>query len=357
MSEVELRVVSRTNQQIATLPEAEVEYAEWELNADGSMEFSMDPESPGAEHVRFPNEIQLWLDGVLRFQGVPWDIDGDAHSLDVTCEGIGSLFNLRIVDRMSLFYTSIDQLTIAWNILNYAQSEVVELWRDFNIDSWSFGASGIPRSRDYKRDEHKNIRDILDEFDGRKLKNGFDWEFYVDASGARWWRPYSPQKGTYKPNAAMRYDDSGARNIKDFTYSESYKGMATLAYITGGSVTAGGTTIRKEGKYEDVAASAAMQTQMQFLKSEGSQLDEDWLDDRAFQVVQQRKKPLIAMDMTSAIGVDVNLLEEVTVGDTVDTFVDHGRIQIDGQERIYKIRWKKDDTLDVTFGKMEDAAA
>lgn len=354
MTEIELWVTERDGTRIAPLPEANLESITWDLNDVGTAQFSIDPLSEGASEIEgIMREIQIWMDGELQWWGVPWGLTGGPASINVSCEGLLSLFNKRFVDRTSLLYTSLEQFTIAWNLLLYAQSEAVEAHRDFNIDLTSpFVPSGVVRSRNYKREEHKCILDLVKEFDGRTLLNGFDFEIRHTGDGGRFFTPYYPRKGQLVPNASIEWDSEGDRNIADFSWTEDFLPVCTLAYVTGGSVSTGSVSIRKEGKYEDTAWSAYW-GQMQSVISEGTQLDEEWLDDRAQQEVDSRKEPAVNFALTSAIAVDGLQLGDVVVGDWLPVNVDHGRIQIPNVlERVHQVKWNANDTLDFTFGEV-----
>lgn len=356
MTEIELWVTERDGTRIAPLPEANLSEVTWDLNDVGTAQFSIDPLSEGAREIEcVAREIQIWMDGVLEWWGTPWGLQGNSQSITVSCEGLLSLFNKRFVDRMSLLYTSLEQFTIAWNLLAYAQNESVEANRDFNIDLTSpFVPSGVVRSRNYKREEHKCILDLVKEFDRATLLNGFDFEIRHTGDGGRFFTPYYPMKGQLRPEAAIEWDSEGDRNIGDFTWSEDALPLCTLAYVTGGSVSTGSVSIRKEGKYEDTSWSAYW-GQMQSVVSEGTQLDEDWLDDRAEQEVNSRKEPQTGIAITSAIDIEGLSLGDVVVGDWMPVKVDHGRIQVDALQRVHQVKWKADDTIDFTYG--EEVAA
>lgn len=351
MSEVDLYVCDRHGEWIAPLPEANLSGFEHELNLPGSASFTIDPLSEGAREIEgVAREIQIWVDGSLEWWGVPWGLNGNSQTITVDCEGLLSLFTKRFVDRTSLLYTSMDQLSIAWDLLNYAQSEAVEPYRDFFIDAAAFSLSGVVRSREYKREEHKMILDLLNEFDSRTLQNGFDWEIVTMPDGGRFWTPYYPRKGGPKPNAAIEWDFDGTRNLQDFTWKEDFLPLATLAYVTGGSVTVGGTSIKKEGKYEDTSASSYW-GQMQTVISEGSQLDQNWLNDRAQREVGTRQVPEVTTEITGALGMEL-ALGDVETGDWIPVTIDHGRIQVDAWHRVTKVAWKPNNTIDLTFGEV-----
>lgn len=352
MSEVEMWVTDRHGDKIAPLPDANLGDMGWILNDSDTMEFTIDPLSEGAVEIEgIAREIQVWLDGSLEWTGTPWGLDGNSQEITVTCEGLESLFTKRFVDRMSMFYTSIDQFSIAWDLLNYAQSEAVEANRDFFIDASNFQPSGVVRSREWKREEHPNILDCLKEFDSRILKNGFDWEIIVTQDGGRFWTPYYPKKGQPRPEQAIEWDSEGERNISDFNWNEDFVGLATLAYVTGGSHTIDGVTVKMEGKHEDVEASEYW-GQMQTVMSDGSQMDVAWLDDKAEQEVESRKDPKVVTEITAALGVENLKLGDVKTGDWVPVKIDHGRVQVDAWHRVTEIAWHPNDTLDLIFGEV-----
>lgn len=352
--EIELWLTERDGTFVAPLRDANIAGIDWELNAPGALDFSIDPLAPHATAIEGAGvtEVQVWMDGELAHWQVPWGLQGNSRSITCKCEGLMSYFDHRFVDRMSLLYTSLDQWQIAWDLITYAQSESVEDHRDLNINAAFFTISGVPRSRDYKRDDHALIHDLLKEFDSRTLKNGFDWEVVVDSSGGRFWTPYYPRKGALKANAAVLWTPDGdERNVTDFSWNENFQNLATLAYVTGGSVTTGTSSIKKEGKFEDVAASAYW-GQMQKVISEGTELDEDWLEDRAEQEVERNKVPELVTEITSVTGMAIDTLKIVETGDWVPVKIDHGRIQVDALHRIEKIHYNgKDGTVDLKFGE------
>lgn len=350
---IEIHVVDRTGALIAPLPDASLNSMNWVLNGAGAASFTISPRAAGATAIQgVRREIQIWFDSALVWWGVPWAINGNSQQITVTCEGLLSLFTKRFIDRMTLTYASIDQFSVGWDLLNYAQSEAVEADRNFNIVSAAFGASGVPRSREYPREEHKMILDCLKEFDGRDLLNGFDWDIIVDGSGQRAWTPYYPRKGSLKPNYGIEFKDGGQRNLSDFGYAQDYRNLATLAYVTGGTVTTGGSSFRKEGKYEDTNAltGSPYWDQMQSVVSDGTQLDQAWLDARAQQEVTTRHAPDTSFTIKSARTTDLDMFQNVFVGDTIPAYFDCGIIQYQGNRRIYEMTWNPDNTLDLVFG-------
>lgn len=355
MNEVEIWVTDREGGKVSLLPQATLDYFELELNRPGSASISVDPQSVGASTIEgVRNEIQIWINGELFWWGPIWNLSGGPTEISVGMEGILSYLSKRFVDRTTLEYTSIDQWQIAWNLITYAQDESVEDHRDLNINASGFTNSGITRSRRYLREDHANILDLLYEFDSRTLLNGFDWEIEIDGSGGRFWTPYYPRKGSVKTNFAVLWNDEGQRTISDFTWSEDFNDLGTLVYVTGGSVTTGETTIRKEGKYENESASAYF-GQMQKIISDGSQLDENWLEDRAEQEALKGSLPKTITEIQTVSTDDISVLSSLSVGDWIPVYIDHGRIQVDALHRIEKIRLDGDGVIFLTFGEVIEA--
>lgn len=335
--EVLVVVCDRDGDAYGEIPEAEITSLTWVLNDSGTGTFGIDPLSDGAEHIRLvEREIQVWMEPFDDpvWWGVPWGFTGNHAKLTLNCEGLLSLFTKRFIDRMSLDYDSVDQLSIAWDVLDYAQSETLQANRDLNISAAGFLSSGNPRSPRYNRDEHKNILDILKEFDSRKLKNGFDWEIVVHGDGGRFWTPYYPRKGSLKTNYAMEWEVDGYRNITGFTFTADGLPLATHVYATGG--TSG--EVKMENNYEDVAASEKYGV-MQAVVSEGSQLDVGWLLDRAQREVETRKEPIQKVDITSVRTDDMDLFKNLVEGDSVSVRIDHGMIQADAVYRVESVTW------------------
>lgn len=311
---------------------------------------SIDPLAEGATDIHLvKREIQIWRDDRLIHWGVPWNADGSPASLEFQCEGILSLLRKRHVDRMSLDYDSLDQLAIAWDLVRYAQDESVQANRNLNISASNFSASGVPRSPRYDRAEHAKILDLLSDFPD--MSNGFEYDITFDAAGRnRYWTPYFPRKGSFKPEFHMRYDIDKSRNIADFTYSEDGAILLTHAYVAGGSA----GEVKFEQNYENLAASAEYGV-MQEVISEGSQMDLDWLHDRAVREVEARKVPAIQTEITSITTEDLELGDVVT-GDWLPVRINYGRIQASAYYRVKTITWDPDADR-ITYGFDGEAIA
>jgi hypothetical protein len=316
------------------------------------------------------HELQVWIDDELVWQGVMWDFTGDSTTVTLDCEGLLSLFKGRFIDTSSVIYGTLgdpgnpnadppipptasvgmEQFFIAWDLLRYAQDESNEPYRDLNIDASNFGSSGVQRFRQYLRDDHKNILDALMEFDSRTLDRGFDWEIVTDGSGGRFWTPYYPRKGAAKADLAFEYDSQGSRNIAGFTWSRIGRNMATKVYATGGTVSVeGADPFKVEGNYENEAASAQY-GQHTAIISEGSQLDHDWLTDRATREVNARDHPQVITQIKSVRSKDIDLFGKLVTGDWVPVYIDYGLVQSNAWYRVEQVKLNADDSLEFSFG-------
>lgn len=354
-TELEVRLVERDGTLITNLPHANIERATWELCAEGEAAFSINPFSSGASKI-FPwdTEVQLWFNGELLWWGPVWSAGGSPKSeMAWQCKSVISLLYKRFIDVTSLIYgdattdpvETIEQFTIASNLIDYAQSEDLQPFRDLNIDFASYSPSGVGRTAQYKLEEHKNILDLLKEFP--KMFNGFEWDVDVLGSGQRLFHPYYPKKGELRSEFAMEFDESGARNMTDFDYREDFIGGSTDVIATGGSVDG----IKIEDRYEDDDASERHGV-MQKIVSAGSTLDHTTLQDRARKEVELNKEPIVMAGITSARTPDIDMLGKVTTGDWIPIRIDYGRYQVDALQRIQKIQWNKNDTLSLSFSEV-----
>lgn len=357
--EVELWLVDYEGTRIVPLMGSlNFDYFEWELNRPGTASLTG---SPIATHVHaiegLKTEIQIWIDGELQWWGPVWGLSGGPASINVNLQGIESHFTKRFIDRTSLVYTSIDQFQIFMNLITYAQDESVELYRDLNIDFASpITPSGVTRSREYRLDDHSMFLDLMQAFDERTLKEGFDWDIDISqGGGSRFWTPYYPKKGSTKIEHSIHWGtDATQRNISNFTWTEDFSNIGTSMYVTGGSVTTDSVTFRKRGHFENEPASAYW-GQRQMVISDGDELDQDWLDDRAEQEAIKNSTPNLVTEITAARTKDRSALGEVFVGDYIPVKIDHGRIQVDGLHRVERMRLNSDATISFGFGEVIEA--
>ena len=335
---LDVYVTDYSGRWLTALPQCSVEEITETLNEPDSMTLSVPQSAPGVGAIGgWETEIQVRevdeAQGIneIAFQGPMVAESGNQHAARFECEGVLSHFGTRIIDRTSLLYTSIEQRTIALELINYAQSEAVQANKSFNVVSAPFSGTTQIRSRDYHREEHAVILDLLQEFPN--LDNGFDFDIEIQPDGARWWTPYHPKKGALLSDLKVELDDRDAGGVVDFRYRRDYKRLATHIYVTGG--TSG--DVKFESNFEDAAASSTYKVR-QDVVSEGGQKDVGWLLARATREVGQRKRPILVPEITlSRSPVDYKRL--VNTGDYLPLRIERGRIQIVEPRRVLQKTW------------------
>lgn len=130
--------------------------------------------------------ILVYREGVLFWGGYLWGIDGTNEGLRVFSEGWLSRLRKRLITE-DVTYTAIDQLTIAWNLVNYAQTKAAEYALGFQQGNTNI--SNVNRTVSYLANERAIVLDLLVELAG--MANGFDFEITPD----RKFNTYYPYKG------------------------------------------------------------------------------------------------------------------------------------------------------------------
>lgn len=341
-----LFVTNRVGTPEAELARAVLEHVKWGLNDTGELVFSMKQIDPlVTKPLLLRNEIQLWIDGYPiagpAWVGVPWKCRNNPSQATFTCYGVLSYLWKRFISNATQTFTSVDQFAIAQGLMTYAQTGTN---KTLNITNASQTASGVTRSRTYKRDDHANILDLLKEFpklsrDDTGAKNGFDFD--VDhTNNARVFTCYYPQRGSLKANLTIEL----GRNMTDCVVDEDATGLATKAYCTGGS----NGDVKFENNFEDTAASAVY-GEMQHFFSDGSQKDVTVLKQRAADYVRSNKAPQVLPDVQAA-EVPVSLLGRIQPGDSVPVVIQKGRMAVASSRRIASITWKpRPNTLTLAF--------
>lgn len=334
------------------LKSAQCSYFEDAMFPDiGQAEITYDPLDAAASEFRLlENQVQIWLDGDLKWWGNPRERKGLLPGrLTAVCNFIAEDFKDRIVDDASLLYTAIDQVTIWRDLILFAQSEATQAHRNLNITFPAYALTGHLRSRNYLREQHQQVWDLLMEW--ATLDDGFEWYIEIFGDGRREATPYYPRKGTLKNEHHLFFEvGSRRRNITSLNFSESASQLGTHGYVTGGS----SGDVKFEQNYEDVAASAKYKLR-QFVVADGSQLDVGWLHDHAVREVNDRKQtvvlPTVKIPRFNRDGVDMmDNVEGIAIGDTIPIDVNYGDVQIhDTTVRVIKRRWNADDTIDITI--------
>jgi hypothetical protein len=342
---VDIMLVDRYGASIGLLESASVEQIQWNLNDKSTAQIqvpTLDPVGVAIELMK--TEWQVWINDRLEFWGFAETMSGNTQVLTFNLVDLLGYFTYRFITNTSLTYTSIDQVSIAYQLISQMQSGT---YQDFNIGSASPSLSGHVRSRDYQRVDHKNCLDLLKEFPA--LDDGFDFSVEcVDSFGVpgRFFTTWYPTKGSYKPNYTLEW---GKNIVSLDNWGEDGTKLATLDYATGGS-DASGTKV--ENHYEDTGASAYF-GQFQAITANGSEIDPAWLLAKAQQEVANRNKPLLTPSIITVGTTDDELVHNLVCGDTVPVYIKVGRIQLSGEVyRITQKTFKGDNTCTFTMGRI-----
>lgn len=319
------------------LPEVTVEEVWWELNKEGGATLSVDPLSSQAALILL-NEIdlQIWFDDHLRHYVVPRGIGGSPDRINFDCEGILSWFHYAFLTE-TINEFSVEQFNLAVALVDWAQSQTNG---DRRIDIGAFSGSGIFRGRPTLADDFPNIYDLLQEFPG--LYQGFDFDIKLLDDGRREFWCYYPNKGSYKPQYSLEFDERGRKFV---TGIENWKvdgfGMVTEVYNTGGTVTDTSTDpdtqYKVVGHYEDTTSTGSPKYgRMTKVISDGQIIDLGWLNDHARREQNQRGQPITIADLA----VTEDLLGLIDTGDTLPVNIDYGVLKMKGTYRIMSIKWR-----------------
>jgi hypothetical protein len=316
---------------VVELEQATLDKIRWELNRAGRMSFSL-PTSDvkGKEFDIVKNEVQVWRDGTLFWWGVPWRRASQGEKTTYECEGLFSYFFRRFVLATQTF-SQVDQHTIAWNLLNYAQGQTNGA---LGITAAAFAGSGILRDRTYLKDEHAKIGEAITAF--TELQNGFDFEIEIFGDGRREWTPYYPSKGVLQSPLIMEW----GRNIVSYRWLFDAVRMANHVVVTGAG--------EGDTKIESSASDSPAQTTNLLLsdvRSESDVKDTSTLLQKAQEEVARRKNP-ISIGTITVSDTPVPLIGVVKTGDRVPVRIDDGIAQVSANYRIVAIELDpKEETL------------
>lgn len=331
--EYRLEVTNRYGvNQADTLTGAVLNKVRWELNAPGSLSYTMLQRDPQvAAPLLNINEVQLWINNSIEWWGFHSTCKNGPRQVQFECPGLMEYLNARFILNASQTYTSIEQMQIAGAVLQAAQTPSA---RDWNILLGSYTPSGVTRSRDYKREEHKNVLEILQDFqksaDAAGNPTGFDIDVWFDGTGRREFRMYYPTRGTVRTNLLMEY---GA-NVTDYSTTEDGGDMANRVYMTGGA--------SGDVKFEQNATNSASVTtygQWEDIVADSGEKDINTLLYKAQKEVAERGVIKKSVELTAIEVPDRLLLGVVKVGDTLPVSIHNGRDDFEGNYRIKAIDW------------------
>lgn len=332
---IQVYVVDKFGNRLAPCSAAVIKKCQWLLNGAGQAELDLSQMDPGARRLLLmENELQIVFTSTNPHEiwwGVPIRRKMKPGQQSITCEELLTYFKTRIIEHASATFTDIDQFDIAWSLIQTAQTGTNY---DRNIGA-SYTPSGYRRSRQYARDQHKIIFDLLMEFNADVLLNGFDQDVLVYETGERLWTPFYPARGSWYQGYLQ-----WGKDIVDYEFDDDCIQMRTKIYCTGGS---DGTT-KFEQSYEDVASSAKYGAMVGTV-SDGSEKDLGWLLAKAQQQVAVRSKPIA----THSIVVTMDKLGKIHPGDKIWVIVDNDATQINAPFRVQSITWQQNETLKLDF--------
>lgn len=345
MREVEVRLVDMEGAVRRSLPEAVVDSVSWVLNNYGQAQYHMSTHSAAAVdaaklHVR-DWEVQIWMDGDLVWWGIPMTDGGGPGEMSIGADELFAHFEDRIND-IGFEWAGVDQFTILQDLVEYAQDETDQNFRDFNIGFYSpTGPSGINRFQRYVRSEHGIIANLIR--DWAKVKNGVEFEVQYTEDGQRLFVPYSPKRGQVRNDLLLEF----GKNVPTYTWNRTAVSMRTQTYAVGGAIP--NSQLGKMEQVYEEPLSSAIYGVIQSVFSEGSQMDPDYLLDKATKDVLRYNRPETKVTVPALSVNDTQFFGELKPGDWVPVRIVDGYRAFEGQLRVGKITWTPDELLQLEF--------
>lgn len=339
---VRITAVNRFGKPWFELTDFTLNDAKQTFNQPDTASFTISPLHPAAEYLplkvrNFEIKIDLpeWDNPIW---GEPVSVRGGPNGITFQVIGHMGMFMERFIDRESKIYTSYQQADIMKELIQYAQNEEHQLYRNMNIGAriLDFGIiKNKKRSRRYFREEHDAILDILQEFATTDTPVDMKMSYFTNnIYGAGTWTRFLdiiPRYDIIWPLATPLYfglDSPATSNITSFEWSEDASALATDIYVGGGS----SGDIRFEGHYIDQDA-AKVHYARQAVANAGDETDPEWLLNRAKFHVNARKRPIQKITMKSVTAL-AGIGRYAWPGTIWPIKIDYGRIQVNGNFRI-----------------------
>lgn len=180
-----------TGQVIEEIPFDNVRWSKV-LNGPGGFSGSIDSRHPKAVRENlYPGKRFLYVlrNGVPVWAGIIWVARFDNGNIQVAAQGIWSYFRHRRI-RIDKLYEQEDQLYIARDLLDYAQSATLNPGGDIGVVVGSETA-GIDRDRNYYGFERKPIGEAIEQL--AAVENGFDFSIETTESGGAYTHTFVPE--------------------------------------------------------------------------------------------------------------------------------------------------------------------
>jgi len=176
------------------------------LNAPGSVEFSLPMRHSDCTYANLQplaRRVKVFRGGGPIWGGDLWAASVDAYSQTVrfACEGYFKRLRYRRFAE-NLFYKNVDQLAIAWGLIEYTQAQ-----SNLGITG-SAGSSGVTRSRHYCAWESGTVADAIEDL--ATADDGFDFEIAPNLA----WTVWHERRGTTSPSKTFTFG-TGPTNETD----------------------------------------------------------------------------------------------------------------------------------------------
>lgn len=344
-----IEIVTSDGRKIGEVMDFDLQGPTWEWGVGpASASFSTSPHNLTIANLPVRTrgvEVFITTSDGEQWWGFPDSItDGDPSTISFSCRGIRDLLAGRFIDRSSLYFDQVATGEIMRQLVLYAQSEERQKYRyenlwprmvDFNMtpERWT----SRKRSREYTREEHGNILDLLDEF--RKLDTPIvtdvGWDYMPvaanDRDGVRRYLNITPWYDEPWPLSfpLVYIHESDGSNVLHFGgYTESGDDIANDIYVTGGS----NGDVQFEAHVTDQASAKLRGIQTDII-SAGDMKDVDWLAARGRREIASRKNPDVAFSL-SVVTVPASIGHLMVPGTIWPIHIYCGRIQAHGMFRI-----------------------
>lgn len=316
-------VVEQTGQQVDELSDAIV-IPTWRRNAPGSATLTVPTSTSFAELLAPKRELQVWIDGVCRWWGVP-DLgrrESGQPSTTIELVEVWGLLSERVL-KTTLRHDQVDQATIIQDLVERAQDGA---GRSYALGT-DIVATGKLRDREYLRDERPKIIDLILAL--TEIHDGPDVWQTVTADGLLRALAVRQVRGSRKDDWTLEYGAESIANVVDYSWSwtrPSANDVEASADASEGERKIFGRYIEQAsvdswGQIQDVVAGA-----------DGT-IKEATLIAKARGEVRRRAWPTILLSSVTVTGPD-ELLASGAPGDTVPVVIDDGPIQVAADYRI-----------------------
>lgn len=197
----------------------------WSLSGPATCSWSTSGDDPGAlATVETATDLMAYRDDALMFRGRVGssqdELDGTKHTITWSAADYQGLLDRRLIwEYATTSWTATDQATIAWGLIDGAQTRPNGAMGITNASA----PTGVLRDRTY--DYGKPVGEALQQL--AEVIDGFDWDISPELAFRLWY----PTRGTQRDWAAV-YGDTVGKVTRSFDTST----FANYIYGTGGEV-------------------------------------------------------------------------------------------------------------------------